>query len=65
MYKKLGLVHTDFLENNILWFKKHCYVIDFSHATEITDYEAFNLLMGDCESVTRVSMNIVIWLFYK
>jgi RIO kinase 1 len=51
MYHKCRLVHADFSEYNILYYKGHLWIIDVSQSVEHDHPNALVFLRKDCENV--------------
>eukprot|EP01125_Pyxidicula_operculata_P007591 TRINITY_DN2578_c0_g1_i1.p1 TRINITY_DN2578_c0_g1~~TRINITY_DN2578_c0_g1_i1.p1 ORF type:complete len:754 (+),score=275.98 TRINITY_DN2578_c0_g1_i1:50-2263(+) len=52
IYHRCRLVHADFSEYNILYFKGRCYVIDVSQSVEHDHPNALKFLRQDCLAIT-------------
>ena len=50
IYQQCRLVHGDFSEYNLLWYKRTVYVIDVSQAVEHDHPNALTFLRKDCEN---------------
>lgn len=53
MYQWCHLVHGDFTEFNILWYKRRAYVIDFGHAVDTSHALSDEFLEKDIANITR------------
>lgn len=52
LYSECKLVHADFSEYNLLWFKEKTWVIDVSQAIETTHSQAEEFLLRDCTNIS-------------
>lgn len=52
MFHQCRLVHADLSEYNMLYFKKHVYIIDVSQSVEHDHPQALTFLRMDCTNVT-------------
>ncbi|GJQ73242.1 hypothetical protein Trydic_g13618 [Trypoxylus dichotomus] len=53
MYRQCNLIHLNLCEENIVWHKNRCYVVNLSKAIERHEENAMQLLYDECVSVCK------------
>lgn len=55
LYNECNLIHANLSEKKILWYRDYCRLIDLSHAVEVYEENALDLLFNDCVNICKVS----------